>query len=456
MSIVLPGIPNELSNLLQDRTLERVFHDALFGRLLWRSEAQPEMWQANIGERMVFTRTGLLPVTTRPLIPGQDPTPQAYAMEQWEVEAAQYGNTLDTHMPTNYATLAPLFLRNTVQLGLQAGQSLNTLVRDKIFRAYLGGTTNLVAAALAGAVMIEVASINGFTETLVNARPVPVGPASPKAAVVGAETVSVIGATPLDPLEPFGRGTLFLAAGLVGAPAARTVVRALDRSVIIRVGGGTSVDALTAANTITMQDIINAVQRLRAAKVPPCPDGYYHLHLSTEGEAQIFADPVFQRLNQSLPDGAAYRDFAVGQLLGCRIYRETENPDALNSGALVSSSAGAAMVSGSVGGEVINHTGVPVRRAMVVGGGCIYEKFLDESKFITEAGVQGKIGSFSVINNGVQVMTQRIRYIMRAPQDRLQQVVSQTWSWSGGFAVPSDALTSDPARFKRGVVIEHA
>jgi len=58
--------------------------------------------------------------------------------------------------------------------------------------------------------------------------------------------------------------------------------------------------------------------------------------------------------------------------------------------------------------------------------------------------------------NWVQVMTQRIRYIMRAPLDRLQQVVGQAWSWSGDFAVPSDSLTGDSARFKRAVVIEHA
>lgn len=454
MTISLAGIPNELVNMLQDRTLERVFHDALLGRMLYRSEANAELWQANLGERVVFTRTGLLPVKTKPLTPGQDPTPSSFAIEQWTAEARQYGDTIDTHMPTNYVTLAPLFLRNTVNLGIGAGETMNRLCRNRLFRAYLGGTTNLAVAALITATQIDVASINGFTEVLLNGTPVPVGPGSPLVGTVGTETVSIIGAQPLNPDDPFGPGRLFLAAGLAGAQALRAVVTAANRSTIIRAGAGTSVDALTSANTITMQDIINAVSKLRGRKVPPCADGFYHLHLSTEGEAQIFADPVFQRLNQSMPEGAAYRDFAIGQLLGCRIYRETENPDTGNSGTLVASGSNA-LSSGEVGGDVVNATSVPVRRAMLVGGGAIYEKFLDESKFISEAGVQGKIGSFSVVNNGVQVMTNRVRFIMRAPQDRLQQVVAQTWSWSGDFACPTDQLTTDPARHKRAIVIEH-
>lgn len=455
MTIALAGIPTELVNMLQDRTLERVFHDALLGRLLYRSEALAELWQANLGERVVQTRVGLLPVKTKPLVPGQDPTPSSFAIEQWVAEARQYGDTIDTHMPTNYVTLAPIFLRNTVNLGIGAGETMNRLARNRVFRAYLGGTTNLTAAALAGATQIDVASINGFTEVLLNGTPTPVGAGAPLAGFVGAEAVNFIGALPLNADDPFGPGRLFLAVALVGAPAIRTVVTAANRSTIVRAGGGTSCEALTSANIITMQDIINAVSKLRGRKVPPCPDGFYHLHLSTEGEAQIFADPVFQRLNQSLPDGAAYRDFAIGQLLGCRIYRETENPDTSNSGTLVASGNNA-QASGEIGGDVVNGTGVPVRRAMLLGGGAIYEKYLDESKFITEAGVQGKIGTFNVVNNGVQVMTQRVRFIMRSPQDRLQQVVAQTWSWSGDFTCPTDQLTTDPARHKRAIVIEHA
>ena len=109
-----------------------------------------------------------------------------------------------------------------------------------------------------------------------------------------------------------------------------------------------------------------------------------------------------------------------------------------------------------IGAEVTNEAGVPIRRTIVTGGGALYEKYLDESRFITDAGVTGKIGNFSITNGGVSIMTNRIRYMLRAPLDRLQQVVGQTWSWSGDFPVPSDALTGDDSRFNRAIIIEHA
>lgn len=460
MSIAALGLNPQIVNLIQDRTLERVFHDALFPRLLYRSEAMAEKWDANIGQRQVYTRTGLMDVDMTPLTPGSDPTPATYAIEQWEAEARQLGKSLDTHMPTSYVSLAPTFLRDTVQLGLNAGQTLNRLVRDRLFVAYLGGETVATAAALAGAASIVVASLNGFNEVLVNGRLLPVSGLNPLPITfsAGPAANTVVAATPLNPAQPLGPGILQLGAGLSAPLALRTGVRAATRSRITRVGGGATVDALVGANVLTLQDIINTVARMRAQNVPPTPDGFYHVHLTPEGEAQLFADNAFQRLFQSLPENAVYRDLGIGQLVGCRFYRNTENPDDTNTGVLVDTSggAGAARCSPEIGGEVINQAGVVIRRELVIGGGAVYEKYIDEGAFLTDAGVTGKIGEFAVMNGGVAVMSERIRYILRAPLDRLQQIVSQSWSWSGDFPVPSDGIVGNSARFKRAAVIEHA
>ena len=461
MPVSLAGIPTEVANIIQDRTLERVFHDALFPRLLFRAEAVPELWAANLGERAAFTRAGLIPVTTTALVPGSDPTPSTYALEQWEVEAAQFANTIDTHMPTSYVALAPLFLRNTQQLGLNSGQTLNRLVRDPLFRAYLGGNTNSTAVGVIGATTLAVASINGFTEALLNGRPQAVSTANPIPVTFpgSAEPANtVIGAVPLNPAQPFGPGVLTFSAGLTTATVNRQAIYASTRSRVYRVGAAVSIDGLTAANILTLQDVINVVSLMRTNNIPPTSDGWYHVHVTPTGEAQLFADNQFQRLWQSIPDQSPYKALAIGQLVGCRFYRNTENPDPTNVGALVATqgTAGSAQGAPSIGADVINNTGVPVRRALVMGGGSIYEKYLDESKFISEAGVTGKIGDFSITNNGVAIMTERIRFTMRAPLDRLQQLVSQSWSWSGGFGIPSDGLTGDAARFKRSMVIEHS
>ena len=98
---------------------------------------------------------------------------------------------------------------------------------------------------------------------------------------------------------------------------------------------------------------------------------------------------------------------------------------------------------------------VGVGRTIITGMASMYECYIPESDYITEAGVTGKIGNFAVTNNGVTVQTERIRYTMRAPLDRLQQVVGHAWSWSGDFAIPSDFSTLG-ARFGRAIVIEHA
>lgn len=466
MSVSVTGVPSDIVSLIQDRTLERTFHDALFPRLLFRSEAMAEVWPANLGERMLFTRAGLIPVDTSPLVPGSDPVPSSYATEQWEASASQYGKTIDTNMPTSYVSLASLYLRNTQSLGLNAGETLNRLVRNALYNAYVGGTTNAIATAAAAATQVRVASIQGFTEKLVLGRPQPVGPSNPLSVtfnVVGEPANTVVGAVPDSPSNPFGPGTLFLSAGLtVGLTVTssnRPAIYAETRSRVLRVGGGTSVDALTAGNLLTLQDVINACSILRASKVPPCADGTYHVHLSPLVEGAMFNDNQLQRLFQSLPESMQYRDLAIGHLNGAMYYRNTETPNTENVGTLVDTSGGgggSAAAGTEVHADVRNQNGIAIQRTIVVGGGSIYEKYLDESKYITEAGVTGKIGEFQITNGGLQVMTQRIRFIARSPLDRLQQIYSQSWSWSGDFPVPSDQTTGSTARYKRAIVIESA
>lgn len=462
MALALAGVPAQIVNLLQDRTLERVFHDALFPRLLYRAEARPEKWDANLGERMIFTRAGLIPVTTTPLVPGTDPTPETYQTEQWEAEAAQYGKTLDTHMPSSYVTLASLFLRNTQQLGLNAGQTLNRLTRDPLFRAYLSGEAMVDVATGGASATLHVNTLNGFSQQLDNGRlnPVSAANALPITFSTAEPANTVIGVAPDNAAEPNGPGTLTLGAATAGATAARVGIFTGPRARRLRVGGGATVDALTALNILTLNDIIAAASRLRTQNIPPHPDGKYHVHMSPLAEAEIFQDNHWQRLHQSLPEGVAYRDLAIGSAVGCYFYRNNENPntDTVDPARTlpIAGGGGLATLSPEIGAELTNDAGLPIQRTIVTGGGALYEKYIDESKYITEAGVTGKIGQFSVVNGGVAVMTRRIRFILRAPLDRLQQVVAQTWSWSGDFPVPSDQLVGDGARFKRAIVIEHA
>ncbi len=456
------GFRPEINAIIQDNTLRREFEDSLFPNLLYRMDAMPEMWNANIGDVQIFTRTGLLAVDTRPVRPGSDPTPDTYDVEQYRAEAAQHTKTVDTHLPTNYLALASTYIRDTKQLGLNAGQTVNRIARNRLYRAYLGGDTSSILAAVLGARQVTVASINGFTERLVQGQLAGVSTANPIAVSFtepGVVDNAVIGAVPLDSDNPFGPGVLTLANALNAALPRRSGVKGEFRPEILRAGAADTVDGLTGASRLVLQDIINAVSTLRDNNVPTHMDGYYHVHISPFAEAQLFSDEVFQQLNRSLPDDTRYHELIIGDLVGARFYRNRENPKRTNVGPLVATGGGVGNAVGApdLGAEIVNEAGIEIRRTIVTGGNAMREMYIPEgTAYMSEVGVQGDIGTFNVVNGGVEIMADRIRYIARKPQDRLQQVVSQTWSWSGDFVIPSDSVTDGPSTFKRSVVIEHA
>jgi hypothetical protein len=437
---------------IQDRTLQRVFRDALFPRLLYRMEAVAELWPVNLGANQTFTRTGLVRPTTRPLQPGVDPVPATYGIEQWEATAQQWASSIDTHMPTSYVTLASQYLRNMHQLGLHAGQSLNRVTRDKLFNAYTAGNS-VVSTTTGAGVSVPVVNLNGFTRKLFNGRPTPVSAANPIGIRIfsGATLIytgNVTAFTPDIAGDEIHSGTLTVSPAHTGITA-RDAVLADNRSVILYTGGGDQIDDISAADQFALRDIRAAVAQLRFNNVPTHEDGSFHCHLDPISEQQIFGDNEFQRLNQSMPDYIHYRKLAAAYVANTTFYRNTEAPTT----ATVDNDPATGFTTGF---ELTNPAGIAIHRPIFTGLGAIEEKYLDESRYISEAGVQGKIGEFAVTNGGVQVMTERIRLVLRAPLDRLQQQTSSSWSFSGDWPIPTDATAiSSGAAFKRSVIVVH-
>lgn len=466
MSVLLL-VPPAVQELEQSGALERAFHDALFPNLAYRAEAMAEEWPANTGQQILQTRPGLLAPKVKPLQPGQDPQPSQLIYEQWSMTLAQFGDAIDTHMPTAITANANLFLRNIHQLGMGAGQTINRVARNQLFQAYLSGNSVTTASNLTSDTQIHVSSVNGFTSVIqmgTNVAPKPVSPASPLAIKigVGSGTVSanVVGYTLDNPSDPNSPGWLYLQAAVGTAFAARTSVIAANAVTIVRTGGGATVDGIGPSDTLLLQDCINAVAILRNANVMPHDDGYYHAHISPIANAQVFSDPVFQRLNTALPEGVMYSTGFIGHMSGVIFFQNTESPTNLNtsdSGPLVFTGTSTAYYSPDIGAEVINDNGVNIGRVIITGKGALYERYLDESQYVTEAGTVGRIGEFDVVNNGITILTERIRLVLRAPIDRLQQIVSAAWSISTAFAAPSDLTAqSGPQLYKRAVVLEHA
>jgi len=462
MSQLVVGVPAAVVDLVQKGLLQRAFHDGLFPALQYRAEALFEEWEGNTGVEIFESRPGLLPAITTPLVPGNDPTPAEVAYEQWVATLCQYANAIDTNMPTSTVANANLFLRNIKTLGLNAGQSINRVARNALFKAYLSGQTVLIAATAAPDTTIRVASLSGFRDVIVpgaNVRPQPVNPAVPlpiRLGPAGATTANVVGVIPDSASDPDGPGTLILSAAIGAIVALRAAVVSAYAPTVVRPAGGLSVDNVGPGDTLVLQQVINASGILRDNNVPPHDDGFYHAHISGSSNTQLFADPVFQRLNQSLPEHVIYKEGFVGTISGVMFFMNTESPKRTNAGALTAT-ASAGLYAADIGAEVLNGAGTAIGRVLITGKGSLYERGLDESKYVSEAGTTGKIGEFDVVNNGLQVITERIRLVLRSPLDRLQQKVGAAWSITTGFPVPSDITApTGPQRFKRAIILEHA
>lgn len=457
----------EIRSLVQDNILERAFHDALFPRLLFRGEASPVMWPANVGDRMIFTGAGLIPPKLKPLSPGVDPVPSSFGAEQWEAQLQQYGDAIDTHMPTSIAAIANLFLRNAQQLGLSAGMTMNRLVRNKLYNAALAGHT-VADGAQTAVTTLRVKRLNGFTrarrpdlstgspvrfDTVSANNPLPIkiydnaGPAE--------VSRSVVGYTPDTAGDEVGPGTITLSGGAVTV-SDRAYVISTPRTYLVRVGGGNKVDDVGSSDLLRLSDIRQAVARFWQMNVPEHADGYFHAHLDPTSQAQIFADQEFQRLLTSLPDYYMYRQFALGVLLNTVFFRNSECPlpETVTGGA-----TGAFSQDDNFAGELYNNgnasTGVKVHRTLLCGQGFIHEYHQDLGALVTEAGLTGRVAEPRITNNGIEVNADRVQLIIRSPLNRLQDVVSTAWKFIGDWPVRTDAMSGDSAYFKRALVIEH-
>jgi hypothetical protein len=453
--------------IVQENLLERAFQDGLYPRLMYRLDVMPQDWGENLGDRRIFTGVGLISPSLRPLPPGTDPAVLDYQKEQWEAQLQQYSGSIDTFVPDAVTAIANTFLRNTHQLGLHAGQSLNRGVRNSMFRAALSGVT-VVDGAQGPTNTIRVARLNGLTRArrpdlpagsavrfdfVTSANPLPISINAP-----GPTARNIIAFTPDNPGDEIGPGTITLD----GAPITvvdRALVQAVDSSFIVNVGGGTRIDDITSVNLLKLQDLRAAVARMRQQNVPTHPDARYHCHLDPTAEAQVFSDPETQRMLTALPDYYMYQAQALGQIQGTAFFTNTESPlpeTVVNAPTSFVAPSLNYSLDDPFPGELINPTGVRIHRTLFSGQGGIFEyyKNLFSGSWMTDAGVTGRFAQPLITNNSIEIFTDRIQLVLRAPLDRLQQKVATSWRAIMDWPVRTDATTGDKARYKRFVAVQ--
>jgi hypothetical protein len=411
-------VPTAIRAMMQNGILDRVFQESLKPNFIFPAIADAMPWQGGLGDTKTFTRKGLLAPATTP-ITGSDTSAATYSIEQWSVTMDQYGQAVDTNMLTSSMALASKFLADVETLGINAGQSINQVARNKLYNAYMGGRTWATAAASTDTSII-VQSVRGFEYVLVNGVPTAVSASNPLSVTVAGVANTVTGVN---------AGTNTLTLGTTRVDVVGDAVVAANAPVTVRPTGSTAYD-LGTSNVATFALFRSCVTRLRKMNVPTV-GGYYIAHIDPDTEAQLFSDSDFKQALQGRVDSPIYRDLSIGRFGGIDWVRNIEAPTVL-------------------GGSAGN---VTVHRPVILGAGALVAApFEGMGDLLRGSGVED-VPDISMVNAAPGVDVARI---VRPPQDRLQQNLSTSWSWVGDYGVPSDSTTGDAALYKRAVVLEHA
>ncbi|WP_328439373.1 hypothetical protein OHA71_23835 [Streptomyces sp. NBC_00444] len=419
-------LPLAIRAIMQNGLLDGMFRESLMPQLLFAQVADVEPWQGAKGDKKIMTRNGLMTPDPTPTT-GSDASTGSYSIEQWEVIMDQYGKSIDTDLLQSKMTQASKYLNDVSRLAIQAGQTLNRLARNKLYKGYAGGRT-FCRTAGASDTSIEVASTDGFTHVLVHGVPTAVSSTNKLPITIEGVANNVTGVNTTT-------GVLTLETARADVVGDAVVSSQAPYSVRAGTSNDTTFD-LGAGDLIKFSHFRAAVARLRRMSVPSAEGSNYIAHIDSVTESQLFEDPEFQNLYRGRADSETYRDLAIGVFGGIVWVRNEEVPY---------------LTTAATGYEDLTTT---VHRPIVLGDGAlIAAPFEGISDLLGETGV-GDVPEIATINVAPGVDVARI---VRPPQDRYQQTVSTTWSWVGDYGVPSDSLAGgDPALFKRAVVLEHS
>ena len=438
--MAIQNFPAALQATIQQGFLDREFQHALQSRTGYRAVADREKFAVGVGETLTKTRAGLKPSVTTPIAGSVNTNldnglaPTGFAIEQFTISMNHYAATTDLNIVTSRVGIIDQFLLNAAINGEQAARSLDELARNALFASYFGGNTRVRTTLGSAAPSLTVDDVRGFQTVFVNGVQVPVSGTNSMTVGIGNNTYTLVNVT-VDAtnvsVAPGGiSGVLVLSSNVsVADGTANNSVIAATGSFIARPNGRTNSAQLTAADTLTMGALLNAVATLRLNAVPEI-DGAFNCYLDPISARQLFADPDFRQLFMGATStNQVFKRGMVNDFLGLRFVPTTE-------------------------AYVQTHPGLAntvIRRPIICGKGALIEG--DFAGMISDD-IRPSDSIVSVIDEVVMVT--------REPIDRLQQIIAQSWYWIGGFCAPSDVTTNPTtiptatnAAYKRAVMIEH-
>lgn len=412
-------LPSELQDIIQEGYLERTFQEALRAKLGFRAIADREPFPAKIGETITKTRPGLLATPSAPITAAAASDLDSglsfdgYTQEQYALSLAKWGHGLKTNLVTEGVAIGSKFLLDAKNLGEQASRKIDELARDALFDAYMGGNTRVKTTLGSPAAAVAVDDVRGFAAgDVVTVHLTDYTVAS--VAVDGSNTSTVFG----------GRSGVITFTGNVtvaNATAGNAVVNT-KAPMILRPNSRATAAALQSGDLLNADMLIQAVAELHDNGVPEI-DGFYNLYIGARQAAALQSDTKFLNAFQGAHNSGEIRSGAVSEIYGVRLVKTHMNP-----------------VDGGV------------HRAILVGQGALVEGVYTNNGYKNQA---------SLRDSGSVIVVDDVAHIVREPLDALKEWVTQSWSYIGGFVVPtdigtnSDVLPSASARsYKRGIIME--
>jgi hypothetical protein len=436
----IQNFPLSLQPIIQQGFLEREFAQALRSRLGYRACADQIAVAVGIGETLTKTRAGLKPSVTSPLAPATNTnldnglTPTTWGVEQYTISINLYAATTDLNVVTERVGIASQFLQNAYVNGEQAARSLDELSRNVLFGAYLGGNSRVRTTLASAGPVVSVDDVRGFQTVFINGIQQVVSSSTPMTVTVGSGAYSLVGVA-LDTVNvstsPNGTsgaltfsGNLSVSDGTVGNTAT-----AASGSTIVRPSQRGNSSLITASDTLTMSNLLDAVAKLRLNAVPEI-DGAYNCYLDPVSSRQLFADPDFKQLFQGATSAnQVFKRGMTNDFLGLRFVPTNE--------AFVQPHPTLA--------------GLMIRRPVICGQGALIE-----------GDFAGIAATDVAPADSIITLVDGIAMVTREAIDRLQQIIAQSWYWIGGFCAPSDTTTNPTtiptatnAAYKRAVIVEH-
>lgn len=432
---MIDNFPTALQPIIQTGYLEREFQQALRANLAYRSIADRMEFSVRVGETITKTRYGLRPAATTPLAPSSNTnfdngmTSSTPGVEQYTLTLNAYGDTVDLNTVTEKVGIASQFVENAVTLAEQAARTMDLLAANALFSAYLGGNTRVRTTLSATGTTVSVDDIRGFQVVFSNGVQVPVSSSKTLAVTINGNPYTITGVAADGSnvsTAPGGiSGTLTASGNILVADgtAGNAVVSGIAPSVI-RPNSKLTTAALTSTDTLTMVgSVLQAVTNLRLNGVPRI-NGLYNCYLDPQQLQGLFADADFKLLFRGAYDSDEYKQGDIFELMGLRFIPTNLAPQQ------------------SLGN-------LNIRRGLVVGKGALIEGDFPNENTDTKNPLAEEM-----VSDGVRMIT-------RAPMDRLQQIIAQSWEWIGAFCAPTD-ITANPtvlptatnSAYKRAVVIE--